>query len=706
MAEETINELVRDIHGSVQNSSTTTKTTQELVKEIRDAVADGVISEQEVRDLIIDNAPEQLNTFKEVSQRLAHSGIQTTESGIMVTPYLDQIAVPNINSVIIKGATIQNSYSGINILDINNAEFAVVYSGQLYINGYQNSTASASNDCRVTFAKGHKDAGLAVCLGRLSAGDYSLWPSSNRTNWSIYTTTAVPSDGAPVARTALVSSYTAGNLFTAPGDVYVWACWNGSGTGSRNFGILQLVNGAAQPASDVLSWVAEPYTGGAPSPSVNYPQSINGALGFDAYDQVTGLYSSTMVVGQDSYYYAVAVTDSNNNVKHYGTTEKIPTLYYGDTLDLVTGTLTRRSAVIQSYNGEEIGSPWMSSIDIYKENTTPTIGAKVVYTLAEPIVSTVSVSDDISVIDDTHPTISSSCGFDLAYQEDESRYRNKFDIIVKASGVNFQSIANLGETIIQGMAYPLTLVNQLPANLDYKDFVNQTIKLIFADETMGEGLYSYSIKECIYSKLYNIIVMDATMEGYSIGQTIMFEADFYGLRYSFVYRALNGTLTITQLAPKRIALQLTATTDQTTGDVVYEGTNDVLPVLTQEQIGTIEAVDLSIGNNYVHTKINSVKQIDTKLYSIDLGSYYGYDRDSVANITATIDSSGTNNQVFYLRFTVPAMVADTNITSGRYFMVGDALYLATSDIESGGAITPGTNCTLTNLAEALNAINA
>jgi len=52
------------------------------------------------------------------------------------------------------------------------------------------------------------------------------------------------------------------------------------------------------------------------------------------------------------------------------------------------------------------------------------------------------------------------------------------------------------------------------------------------------------------------------------------------------------------------------------------------------------------------------------------------------------------------------MVADTNITSGRYFMVGDALYLATSDIESGGAITPGTNCTLTNLAEALNAINA
>ena len=52
------------------------------------------------------------------------------------------------------------------------------------------------------------------------------------------------------------------------------------------------------------------------------------------------------------------------------------------------------------------------------------------------------------------------------------------------------------------------------------------------------------------------------------------------------------------------------------------------------------------------------------------------------------------------------MVADANITSGQYFMVGNALFLATANIESGGTITPGTNCTRTNLAAALNAINA
>ena len=51
------------------------------------------------------------------------------------------------------------------------------------------------------------------------------------------------------------------------------------------------------------------------------------------------------------------------------------------------------------------------------------------------------------------------------------------------------------------------------------------------------------------------------------------------------------------------------------------------------------------------------------------------------------------------------MVADANIASGKYFMVGNSLYISTAAIASGEAIVPGTNCTLTNLAEALNALN-
>lgn len=52
------------------------------------------------------------------------------------------------------------------------------------------------------------------------------------------------------------------------------------------------------------------------------------------------------------------------------------------------------------------------------------------------------------------------------------------------------------------------------------------------------------------------------------------------------------------------------------------------------------------------------------------------------------------------------MTADANIASGSYFMVGNRLYLATSAIALGATIVPGTNCTATDLASALNAINA
>ena len=42
-------------------------------------------------------------------------------------------------------------------------------------------------------------------------------------------------------------------------------------------------------------------------------------------------------------------------------------------------------AYIASYNGETIGEPWLSDRNEYESGTTPSIGAEVVYTLAEPI---------------------------------------------------------------------------------------------------------------------------------------------------------------------------------------------------------------------------------------------------------------------------------------------------------------------------------
>lgn len=52
------------------------------------------------------------------------------------------------------------------------------------------------------------------------------------------------------------------------------------------------------------------------------------------------------------------------------------------------------------------------------------------------------------------------------------------------------------------------------------------------------------------------------------------------------------------------------------------------------------------------------------------------------------------------------MVANANIESGKFFMVGNNLYLSTAAIATGATIVPGTNCTAVSLAEALNNINA
>lgn len=69
---QTIQELTTDIRNSVADRGNG-KTTQELVREIRDAVKNGIIKESDVRRIVAeltDGAPEELDTFKEVQDYL------------------------------------------------------------------------------------------------------------------------------------------------------------------------------------------------------------------------------------------------------------------------------------------------------------------------------------------------------------------------------------------------------------------------------------------------------------------------------------------------------------------------------------------------------------------------------------------------------------------------------------------------------------
>ena len=52
------------------------------------------------------------------------------------------------------------------------------------------------------------------------------------------------------------------------------------------------------------------------------------------------------------------------------------------------------------------------------------------------------------------------------------------------------------------------------------------------------------------------------------------------------------------------------------------------------------------------------------------------------------------------------MTADSAIASGAYFQIGNTLYRATAAIATGETIAPGTNCTKTTFAAALNEILA
>ncbi len=67
-----------------------------------------------------------------------------------------------------------------------------------------------------------------------------------------------------------------------------------------------------------------------------------------------------------------------------------------------------------------------------------------------------------------------------------------------------------------------------------------------------------------------------------------------------------------------------------------------------------------------------------------------------------------DTRLFIEQLTKPTeddMTADHAISAGTFFMIGNTLYLATSQIAAGATITPGTNATKLSLADALNTLN-
>ena len=126
-----------------------------------------------------------------------------------------------------------------------------------------------------------------------------------------------------------------------------------------------------------------------------------------------------------------------------------------------------------------------------------------------------------------------------------------------------------------------------------------------------------------------------------------------------------------------VALDVTSVEDFRTAvdglKIIYELNTPITYQLTPQQITTL----LGINNVWADTGDVEVEyRADTKLY--------------IEQLTKPTEDD---------------MTANANIASGKFFMIGNRLFLSTSAIASGDTINPGTNCTELSLADALNNLN-
>ncbi len=115
----------------------------------------------------------------------------------------------------------------------------------------------------------------------------------------------------------------------------------------------------------------EPYTGGKPSPSPDYPQEIISKEVSEIKITNGADLSQTITLSEPITLRGITVP-SGGNVTIDGQQ------YMSDYIDSVSGKINRLNGFIDSYNGEEVGTIYMSTTGQL------TTGAKVIYKLSQP----------------------------------------------------------------------------------------------------------------------------------------------------------------------------------------------------------------------------------------------------------------------------------------------------------------------------------
>lgn len=209
-----------------------------------------------------------------------------------------------------------------------------------------------------------------------------------------------------------------------------------------------------------------------------------------------------------------------------------------------------------------------------------------------------------------------------------------------------------------------------------------------------------------------------------------------GTVYGGTLDVVSGVLTVDMARVDLGELTFSATT---TANIFYAGISDMRAGYSAKIV--CEAYkrysayytgmpDKSVANNstygYIYIKDTDYSDADTFMASLS-GIYLAYEIKNPTTVQLTPHEVctllGLNNvwadtgdtaveyradtRLYIEKLTQPEeydMIADSAITSGKFFMIGNTLYRALANIASGATITVGTNATKMSLSDALNAL--
>jgi hypothetical protein len=152
--------------------------------------------------------------------------------------------------------------------------------------------------------------------------------------------------------------------------------------------------------------------------------------------------------------------------------------------------------------------------------------------------------------------------------------------------------------------------------------------------------------------------------------------------------------------------------DGTTGIQFGGGANSniIYCIGINEAIGTTDLASFStyLATNPLQIVYPLATPVQYQLTPTQVKTLLGY--NNIWTDSGTVEVNYLADTSLYIQkltgSTEEDMIANANIANGKYFMVGNELFLSTSAIAQGASIVVGTNCIKTNLADALNALNS